>query len=416
VGDLLEGLEPHRQEARAALDPSEPDPAALDAALDRALATGTRFAGHHRRLLDRLIELESSGGPQRALLMARNQTRRPADEVVPVLVQMAVRHRLRDREACRQWAELALERAEAELPETDGYRARAWAEVANAQRIFEEYPAARRSFHRALELLEAEGGRDPAIHGEIYSLLASLENALHRPEQALEWLDRAAKCFRRARLPADLRKVEQKRANVKIYQGRFREAYADLEQVLSSVTESADSLDSQEPLLSVCHDTLGLLTEVALTTASEAEKRQILAGYVESLGDLVDLYANGPAAWRTRRSWMTGRLLMAEQRLDASRRCFKFAMQEFLELEQPTAAAVVALDLALAYAREGKVEQVREVASAACTALKASGLAPGVWAAHRALLDCDVSALETTIVDGLKRLRGASLRRTPEHR
>lgn len=244
-------------------------------------------------------------------------------------------------------------------------------------------------------------------------MLASLENALHRPEQALEWLDQAARCFRRARLPTDLRKVTQKRANVRIFQGEFREAYRDLEQVLGSLVESAEAAEST---LSVCHDTMGLMTEIALTTRSRSEKRQIVAGFLESMDDLVDLYANGPAAWRTRRSWMTGRLLLAEHSLPASRRCFKLAMQEFLELGQPTAAAVVALDLALAYAREGEVGKVHEVAAAACTALKSAGLAPDVWAAHRALLDCEVSVLETTILDGLKKLRGASLRRTPGRR
>lgn len=154
MGERPEGLEAHREEARAVFDPPEPDPRALDAAIDRATAAGRRFARHHERLLQRLTELESTS-LTRALMAVRNRTRLPAEEVVPVLVRMAERHRLRDREACRQWAERAVERAEQGLPETDPFRARAWAELGNAQRIAEQYPAARRSFHRALGLLEA---------------------------------------------------------------------------------------------------------------------------------------------------------------------------------------------------------------------------------------------------------------------
>lgn len=412
MAERPEGLEAHREEALAAFDPPEPEPEALDAAIDRASAAGRDFARQYDGVLRRLIELEGAS-VQRAVMFARNRTRLPAEVLVPLLVHMAERNRIPNPRACRLWAELAVERAETELPATDPFRARAWAEVANAQRIHEEYSTARRSFDRALALLGAEGGRNPGLRGEIYSLLGSLEYALHRPEQALEWLDQAARCFRRARLPHELRKVGHQQAIVRIFRGDFREAYTELEQLLASMTQSSETEQTSDSILAPCHEALNLITEIALTTRSSDEKRQILTGFVETIGDLVALYADAPPAWRTRKEWMTGRLLYAEESIPASRRHFKVAMQEFLDLGRPASAAAAALDLALTYAHEGRVGKVREVAAAACTALKAAGLASDAWAAHRTLLHCDVSALETTIHDGLRRLRGASLKRTP---
>lgn len=418
MGDRPKKLQVILREAAKVQDPPEVDRPALIDAIDRAIAAGARSWEERERILDRLDEVEKAGGPQRALLTALNLSKVSSTNLVLVLLERARQSRTRDPEACRRWAEAAVRKAETQRqPPIDlSVHARVWAEKGNAERIADDFPAARRSFDRAVALLEEDGGGDLLFRGEIFSLLASLEYAQHRPEEALACLEVAEECFHEVNQESDWRKVLLQRANVRLFVGDFEDALNDFKTVLASLLAHPDAPESQEQIQAACHDVLGAVTEIALTTTNEEEREQSFSRFLAVLPDVAGIYRQAPADWRVRLVWIMGRLFLAEGSLPLARYLLESALSSFLADDKPATAAVISLDLALVLAREGAVSRVREVASAACEVFQTSGLEADAWAAHRMLLDCDAATMEETIVDGLKKLRGASLRRTPDGR
>jgi hypothetical protein len=160
------------------------------------------------------------------------------------------------------------------------------------------------------------------------------------------------------------------------------------------------------------------LVEIALTAESEDDRRQAVEVAEQGLAELVSSDTSSSILerpkWKVRHLWLVGRLLAAKGQLREAEKVLDHCVAEALELGFPATAAVASLDLALVLARRGDLGELRAVAGAACVVLEAAGLKPDAWGAQSLLLDCDLAAAESVIVEGLQRAGGASLRRTRE--
>lgn len=386
-------------------------PAELAAAVDRALERARQTIEQRDRAARRLDEVEHRSGPERALLVARNQRGLSGLGLVMELIRRAIRDRTLDPVTCRKWAEAAVQKAEG--LGSLGLTARAWAEKGNAERILEDFAASQASFDQAMRLLEQEGGGTLPFRGDVLSLQGSLEHALRRPEQALACLDEALECYRALGTVEDEQEVLIKRANVRAYQGAFAQAIGDL--IL--VTREALAQEADPPsdhLVASCHNILWILVEASLVADLESDRRLTLELACQGFARLTHLYEScSVPVWQIRHQWLFGRLLLAQGCFGHAERILDRAVAEFLDLKLPATAAVISLDLALALARKGDLGELRAVAGAACVVLEAAGLRPDAWAAQKLLLNCDLASAEEVIVRGLQRAGGASLRRTP---
>lgn len=383
----------------------------------RAPAEGTdREVARREEVRRRLDRYERRHGPQGALMAARNQSL-DQHALVMDLLHRAERDRTRDPVTCRQWAELAVEKAE--TLDSPALRAQAWAEKGNSERILEDFVEARASFDRAREILQDDDGGLLSVRGDVLSLQASLEHSLRRPHHALGCLEEAQGCYRILGSNRDLWKVKVKRANVFFYQGRLPTALDEAGAVLSNSLDDSAGVEKQT-LLAASHVVVLTLVEVALTAASPADRRLALDVATEHLVHLSGLYrCCSEPVWRMRYRWIEGRLLAAKGRAEEAEEVLDRVVAQAIDQGFGATAAVASLDLALVLARRGRWERLREVARATCAALEAGGLKADARTVQRMLLDCDRAEAESLIIQGLQRAGSASLRRnrtprTPE--
>lgn len=363
------------------------------------------------RAKEYLDRVESEHCPERALMVARNKESLAGHGLVIDLLRRAEGTRSCAPDLCRQWAEAAVERA-APLG-SPGLSAQGWAEKANAERILEDYAKARASFDRAHEILQGDDGGLLSVRANVLSLEASLEDELGRRDEALACLEEALSCYRKLDMKGEEARVLVQRADVYSFKGLFRAALGDLGAVLRWIRDHPQDAPFKTTL-AACHNFLAVLAEVALSTESEAERREALDDAFTELPAVRQLSrALRSPSWSARLRWVEGRLYLAEGWLGRAQAVLDQVVADCLELGLNATAAAVSLDLALVLARKRELGELRAVAGAACVVLEAAGLKPSAWAAQRLLLDCDLAEAETVIVGGLQRARCASLRRTP---
>jgi len=386
----------------------------LSSAVDRALALAKDLLEQRERAVRRLNDVERRSGPERAVLVARNQRGLAGPGLVVALIQRAIAERTHDPATCRLWAESAVVTAEQLLERAHlSLRARAWAEKGNAERIVQDFAAARVSFDRALELLESAEGGVLSFRGDVYSLLGSLEIAQASSEAALGCFREALASYKELGQAKDANKVLIKRASVLADQGAMPQALRDLILVIRSALNDGE-VHRSETVISACHNILWNLAEVALATRNQSEKALSLQVAFEGLCRLAPLYQSSSIrGLPTHFRWLFGRLYLASDKLEEAEVLLDDVVAEFLDLNLPASAAMATLDLALALALRREFGELRAVAGAACVVLEAKGLHSDAWAAQRLLLDCDLTTARAIIVEGLQKAGGASMHRTP---
>jgi hypothetical protein len=91
------------------------------------------------------------------------------------------------------------------------------------------------------------------------------------------------------------------------------------------------------------------------------------AGHTEEAGEVLDeneeLYRSFPDPWtQLRVTWLRGDLLAARADEEAAERAYQEALQGFIERGIGYDAALVAMDLALLYLRQGRTSEVKRLA------------------------------------------------------
>lgn len=357
---------------------------ALLAAVDRALAEACEVQRQLTRATRRLEEIEDAGGPERALLVARNATALSGPGLVLRLLDRATRERALSATSALRWAEAAAHAGARDPSVPPVLVARAHAEVAHAHQARGDLEASRASFAEALERLET-AAPNPALEGEIFSLLAQLEMKSERPEEALAALRRAEEAFRVANLEAELDQMQLRRAQVFVFQRRTSEALSLLVPQLQARLQTTSRV---EDLLPLCHAVLWVLLDAALTTSDPQERSLAVEIASGALGGLRPLYDGLSPRWAARLAWLLGRLDLAEGRPSAPDRLER-AYSAHLALGDHAAAARITLERA--HAERATTDPIRAaprlrgLAGEACEELDASRVPAALWDALEAL-------------------------------
>jgi tetratricopeptide (TPR) repeat protein len=226
-------------------------------------------------------------------------------------------------------------------------RARAFAELGNAYRVNDRFSEADAAFARAEEFLE-EGTGDPVLHARVLDLLASLRSAQRRLEESIALLDNVRSLYLEAGDPHLAGRALISMGGNTHYLGHPREAVSMFEQGLRLLQSERDG-----QLFAIAQQ--GLLH--ALTDAGEyrlASRRLLQSGLREA-------FAAEPLNL-LKVQFVEGKIHAGLGRPARAERAFCEVRQEFLRLGQVYEAALVGLELAALWLRQGRAGEVQELA------------------------------------------------------
>lgn len=248
------------------------------------------------------------------------------------------------------FAELALYRAERE-PGADGWRSRltgyAWFFVANARRVANDHHGSEEAFARAWTLWRAgdETGLSPFDEALLYDLEASLHRdqrqfaaALVRHEEAL------ARC-----------RTQEAEASILLNKAFTLEQMGNVEGSILALQKASSRIDGQYRPRFLAVQRFNLA--VNLCHLGRFEEAQPLVPEVRKLA--VQL-RNGLDLVRV--VWLQGKIAAGLGQVEEAEAALEQVRQEFAARNMPYDAALVELELALLYQKQGRTADVRRLA------------------------------------------------------
>ncbi|MEM9292029.1 MAG: tetratricopeptide repeat protein [Acidobacteriota bacterium] len=240
-----------------------------------------------------------------------------------------------------------IDKAQVPEPLLCDLKARAWSYLGNARRVASDLRGAEKAFELADSLME-RGSGDPVEQGQLLELKATLCMDRHRYDEAESLFGKADTHYRRAG-------ADQLRGRVMINRGRLANRLERNDEALQHIHEGLQLVDPMQDLrlymaalqnLAVLHCDLGNLEEAEtfLERAWEVHRREP--------HDLD----------RVRMRWLEGRISVLADRIADAEEAFSEVRMEFVELEIGYDAALVSLDLATIYARQGRATEMRQLA------------------------------------------------------
>lgn len=225
-------------------------------------------------------------------------------------------------------------------------QARAWSCVGNARRVKSDFMGSEEAFLKAEALLR-EGSRDPVEYALFLDFRASLQRAQRCFDDALRSLRRAVTIFRRAGHTHRAGRCLVQMDSIYCYEGNPEMGIP----LLYLALELIDS--DQEPRLRLCaqHNLIDDLVETGRFLEAQRLYRQTRS-----------LYKDFPDAWtQTRRKWVKGKLSLGLGRTIQAERLLLAARDGFIAEGIPYDTALVSLELAALYAREGRTADLKRL-------------------------------------------------------
>jgi tetratricopeptide (TPR) repeat protein len=231
-------------------------------------------------------------------------------------------------------------------------RALAFAYLGNARRVVNELQSANDAFFEARSHLRRSGTGNPRVEAEIFDLEASLRDSERRFDEALGLLEKVVATFTSEDPEVrDLHLAGQ--ALVK--KARTLEQMGDVEQAITVLREGAPLVDEKrDPRLVLC------LKHNLVLFLSSAGKSQEAAALLPEVKDLAMRLGNDLDLVRLR--WTEGRVTFGLGLRGPAEQAFKEVQRDFLERDLGYDAALVSLDLAILYAHEGCVPELKQLA------------------------------------------------------
>jgi tetratricopeptide (TPR) repeat protein len=229
----------------------------------------------------------------------------------------------------------------------EDFRARAWAVVANARRVRSDLRGAEEAFAIAFSHL-ARGTGEPMERAVLLDLKASLLRAQGRHAGALRLLARAIRIFRQL--------GEKHRAGRSLINMSVVYRYAgETESAIPLLYEALDLIDSsREPRL--------LLAAWNNLIDNLADNKQFMEAQ-KLLARARPLYRQFPEPWvQNRRRWVEGRIARGLGQERDAEALFLRARDGFLAEDAAYDTALVSLDLAALFAKQGRVKEVKRTA------------------------------------------------------
>jgi hypothetical protein len=225
--------------------------------------------------------------------------------------------------------------------------ARAWATLANAERIRSDFRSAEKGFLRAERLLK-NGTGDPLEKARVLLLKASLRGNQQRFDEAFRLLDRVVTIGRHC---GDLH-LCGKALIAKGFICGIAERPGEAIHALAEGSELVDSVAEPRLLVAARHNLMLYLNELGRQSEALALLERTRPLYVE-LGDRMNL---------VRLRWLEGKIALASGELEAAEPLLQQVGTELAQLELSYDAALLSLDLALLYTRQGRSAEVRRLA------------------------------------------------------
>jgi tetratricopeptide (TPR) repeat protein len=230
----------------------------------------------------------------------------------------------------------------------DDLRARAWAHVGNARRIRSDLQGAEQAFQRAWECFESGSG-DLFEKAILLDLDASLRRAQRRFNHALGSLRRAVALF--------LELGERHRAGRSLVSmALVHQTSGRPERGLPSLRQALELIEpAQEPrlLLAAHHNLVDCLASSSHFLEAQRAYREARSLY-ESFPD---------PRIQNRRKWIKGKIACGLGQIEQAESLFVAAREGFLAEGIPYETALVALDLALLYAGQGRTAELKRLAA-----------------------------------------------------
>lgn len=249
---------------------------------------------------------------------------------------------------------------------TADLRARALAELANAYRVADDYESAERAMRSAAEW-SARGTRDPLLLARIMDLTASLRGGQRRMTEALALLDSVFAIYAS-------HGDRHNAGRALISKGVFVGSSSDAEQavaLLSSGLAMIQPAADPKLVLSVVHNLVGFLADCRQFRQAQRLLRLSRRVYFAE-GDHVNL---------TKLRWLEGRIEAGLGRLDAAEEDFLHVRQDLQQTGLDYQAALVSLDLATVWLRQGKVAETRSLVEELVATFRARRIAREALAA-----------------------------------
>lgn len=223
-----------------------------------------------------------------------------------------------------------------------------FAYLGNARRVLGEHQGANDAFLDAYARLRAGTG-SPNIEAEILDLEASLRTDERRFAVALDLLDRVYATHCEQGAGAQLAgQALVKKATVLELDGEVTQAIAILNQARPLVEASTDA----RLILCLKHNLVWFMIE--------AGAHQEAASLFPEVRDLATRIGNQLDLVRLR--WAEGRAAFGTGQLGPAEQAFRQVQQEFLEQDMGYDAALVSLDLAVLYAQENCIPELKQLA------------------------------------------------------
>jgi tetratricopeptide (TPR) repeat protein len=227
-------------------------------------------------------------------------------------------------------------------------RAQAWAYLGNAYRIASDLRRAEQALRTAREH-HRRGDEDAFTEAQILSFTASLRNSQGRYEEAALLLDRAIAIYRAGKDRHQEGKSLILKGMALGYDGRYKEAVRLIRRGLSRI----DPVEEPWMVVSARHNFIWYLNE----SGSHQEA-------LETLEHTRRLYLElGRPLHLVRLRWVEGRIASGLGRFAEAEVALREARDAFIERGIGFDAALVSMDLAAAYARQGRTDEVKRLAA-----------------------------------------------------
>jgi tetratricopeptide (TPR) repeat protein len=326
------------------------------ACLDRAVAAARSLTSYWEREQKRkqrgvALVLEKGWGN---LTAAERRSFGTGWARVEMLLELSFEMRYRNRQVMLEIA-LSAQRAADRLQPTlacpesllADLRARAAAEVANAERVNERFPWAEETITKARSLLD-QGTGDRAIKAYVDEVEASLRNAQRRHSEAEALLNQAYRAY----MKLGERHLAGRVLVTKGLCQRIAERPRDAVKVLQEAIDLLDSSRDPQLLAAAHHNLLDSLVDAGDLT--EASRLLLESG-------LRQTFADDPLNL-LRIRWVEGKILAGRDRFKEAERVFTEVRDSFRAQGLEFVAAVAGLDLAKLLLRQGKVGPLHELA------------------------------------------------------
>ncbi|HVR98078.1 MAG TPA: hypothetical protein VMW27_15780 [Thermoanaerobaculia bacterium] len=227
-------------------------------------------------------------------------------------------------------------------------QARSYAYLGNARRVLGELRSAETAFRKAESLLASSMTGDSLIAAEILHLKCSLRRDQRRLDEALELAAQALSLYEEHEDLHGVGVVLLKKAKILEEHGQLNAAISVLRDAIARLNIS----DETELGLYARHNLTLCLSWAGQYEEAERLFSEIRADF-ERWGKPLDL---------VRLRWTEGQIACGREIFEAAEAAFREVQQEFLRRGMGYDAALVSLDLAIVYAHQHRLDELKQLA------------------------------------------------------